>query len=118
MSTATETTRKIQKKKNYMLHDPATMKQLGKFSSTSPRNAAMKAASRGHTTILLRETGTKKMFKYTGSKTEMSTPREVHRDGKVITYKYESKVIADGKPFVYDGKVNDDEDVPEAPKAN
>jgi len=77
----------------------------------------MKASSRGHKKILLRETGTKKIHTYTGEKVELEKPREVNRDGKIITYKYASIVKADGKPYIYDGQVDDTTEVPENPKA-
>jgi len=93
------------------------MKPTGRFSSTTPRGAAMKAASRGHTTILLRETGTKKIHKYTGEKVELKNPREVNRDGKIIQYKHASQVKADGKPYIYNGTVDDSANVPDQPKA-
>ena len=116
MSQATGS-KKTSSKRNYMLHDATTMKPVGRFASTTSRGAAMKAASRGYTTILLRETGTKKIHKYAGEKVELEKPREVNRDGKIITYKYASVVKADGKPYIYEGHVDETTDVPENPKA-
>ena len=37
------------------------------FASRQPRGAALKAATRGHTTIRLRERGTKRVHVFTGS---------------------------------------------------
>jgi len=109
--------KKTKGKRHYMLHHPVSMKAIGRFTSTSPRGAAMKAANRGHTTILLRETGTKKINKYIGEKVELKFPREVNRDGKIIQYKHASQVKADGNPYIYNGKVDDSEDVPDQPTA-
>lgn len=39
----------------------------GTFSGSTPQRAAQKAAVRGHTDILLRETGTQKYFAYKGA---------------------------------------------------
>ena len=117
MSQTAQEQTKARNKRNYMLHDPKSMKPIGRFSSTTPRGAAMKASSRGHTSILLRETGTKKIHKYTGEKVELEKPREVNRDGKIITYKYASIVKADGKPYIYEGHVDETTEVPENPKA-
>jgi hypothetical protein len=104
-------------KKNYMLHDPSSMKPIGRFSSPTPRGAAMKAASRGHTNILLRETGTKMIHKYTGQKVTLEKPREVNRNGKIIRYEHASVVKSEGKPYVYGGDVDETAEVPSEPKA-
>jgi hypothetical protein len=93
------------------------MKPIGRFSSTTPRGAAMKATSRGHKNILLRETGTKKIHKYIGEKVLLETPREVNRNGKIIRYEHASNVKADGKPYVYNGNVDETANVPVEPNA-
>lgn len=54
-------------KSTFTLHDPTSMTVVGKLSSSDPRYAALKAASKGHTRILLRKTGTRIIREYTGS---------------------------------------------------
>ena len=44
------------------------------FASRQPRGAALKAATRGHTNINLRERGTKRVHVFTGSTTMVTPP--------------------------------------------
>ena len=44
------------------------------FSSRQPRGAALKAASRGHSDIRLRERGTNRVHVFTGSRSRVSAP--------------------------------------------
>ena len=44
------------------------------FSSRQPRGAALKAASRGHTSIKLRERGTNRVHVFTGKREQVSAP--------------------------------------------
>lgn len=44
------------------------------FTGRAPRQAALKAANRGITDIKLRERGTKKVHKFTGSRTKVAAP--------------------------------------------
>lgn len=44
------------------------------FTGKQPRAAALKAATRGFTNIVLRERGTKKLHIYTGSRKKVSAP--------------------------------------------
>ena len=44
------------------------------FASRQPRGAALKAATRGHTEINLRERGTKRVHVFTGSVTMVDPP--------------------------------------------
>jgi hypothetical protein len=44
------------------------------FASKQPRGAALKAATRGHTTIRLRERGTKRVHVFTGSISMVDKP--------------------------------------------
>ena len=44
------------------------------FASKQPRGAALKAATRGHTNIRLRERGTKRVHVFTGSITMVDKP--------------------------------------------
>ena len=61
------------KKKNFVLmksgKDTNTV-----FSSAQPRGAALKAASRGHTDIKLRERGTKRVHVFTGGRERVDAP--------------------------------------------
>jgi hypothetical protein len=61
------------KKKNFVLmkggKDTNTV-----FSSAQPRGAALKAASRGHTDIKLRERGTKRVHVFKGGRERVSAP--------------------------------------------
>ena len=42
----------------------------------APRQAALKAANRGHTDIKLRERGTKKVHIFTGERKQVKKPKE------------------------------------------
>ena len=44
------------------------------FTGKQPRAAALKAATRGFTTIVLRERGTKKIHTYAGERKKVSAP--------------------------------------------
>ncbi len=44
------------------------------FASAQPRGAALKAASRGHTDIKLRERGTKRVHVFVGGREQVSAP--------------------------------------------
>ena len=55
------------KKRSFILYDPKTMTPTGqKFTGRTPGQAAKKAATRGIREIVLRETGQRKVKKYTG----------------------------------------------------
>lgn len=45
------------------------------FHSRQPRGAALKAASRGHKSIRLRERGTNKVHVFTGSRDQVAAPK-------------------------------------------
>lgn len=45
------------------------------FTGKQPRQAALKAATRGNTDIILRERGKKKVHIFTGSRNRVSAPR-------------------------------------------
>lgn len=45
------------------------------FNSRQPRGAALKAASRGHTDIQLRERGTNRVHVFTGWREEVAAPK-------------------------------------------
>ena len=50
--------------RNFALRD-GNGNEIGVFTGKSPRQAALKAANRGHTDIRLRERGTKKIHIFT-----------------------------------------------------
>jgi len=106
-------------RKTYMLHDAKTMKAIGRFSSTSPRSAAQKAASRGFEKILLRETGTRVIHEYEGAIVSIDPPKVVKRGDATVTFKKKSTVKAISKT-VWNGAMPDDSaaaNVVENPKA-
>ena len=101
---ATTSPIKKKKKKVFMLHDPKSFACLARFTSTNgARAAANKAAVRGHTDILLRETGTKWVHRFRGEKIKMDPPHEVVRNGVTVQYKNKSVVVPVGKKFLYEG---------------
>lgn len=88
-----------------MLHDPSSMAPLGKFVSTDYRYAALKAASRGHTKILLRQTGTREVRAFDGMKAAIE-PKSIVRGGRTVTYTHQPKVKF-VRSFTFDGTVDD-----------
>ena len=104
----------------YMLHDPVDFSCKGRFTSTGPRFAAQKAATRGFKKIYLRKTNTKKVYVYDGDIVTLESPQVVQRGDQTITYKKKSVIKAARKPFIYEGTLPEDDDavdVPENPKA-
>ena len=79
--------------------NPVTFQDTGSvFTGSTPANAAKKAASAGITSIVLRESNTRGVFReYRGSKKTLSTPTIVRmtdaKTGKVkmMRFKTESK---------------------------
>ena len=61
------------KARNFSLRDKDG-NEIGVFSGKSPRQAALKAANRGHTDIRLRERGTKKVHLFEGQRIEVDKP--------------------------------------------
>ena len=49
-------------------------REVAVFTGKQPRQAALKAASRGHTDIWLRERGTKKFHHFRGSRSKVRAP--------------------------------------------
>lgn len=92
-------------KRTFMLHSPEDMTALGRFISTDWRYAALKAASRGHTNILLRQTGTREVRNFEGAKIPIE-PKEITRGGRVIRYTNRPSVTFKNK-FIYSGAVDD-----------
>lgn len=94
----------------FMLHDPETMANLGKFVSTDYRYAALKAATRGRKRILLRKTNTKEVREYTGEIVPLAKPKVIQRMGREIVYRKKPKVSL-VRGFVYKGPLPADEAV-------
>lgn len=108
------------KKKTFMLHHPETYVCLGKYVSTTPRLAALKAASRKHTDILLRETNTKILHHFEGGVKPLDQPQVVTRGTVTVTYTNKPFVKSKGKPFIMsdlDTTCDDATDMPQNPKA-
>ena len=60
--------------RNFALRDKDG-NEIGVFTGKSPRQAALKAANRGHTDIRLRERGTKKVHIFTGKRKQVDKPK-------------------------------------------
>jgi hypothetical protein len=60
--------------RNFALRD-LEGNEIGVFTDKSPRQAALKAANRGHTDIRLRERGTKKVHVFTGERVQVDKPK-------------------------------------------
>ncbi len=61
-------------KKNFVLLDKKNADTNHVYASAQPRGAALKAASRGHTDIRLRERGTNKVHVFSGSCEMVNAP--------------------------------------------
>lgn len=102
-------------KRTFMLHSLADMSALGRFVSTDWRYAALKAASRGHTGILLRQTGTREVREFEGSCVPIEA-KEITRGGRTITYRHRP-VVKFTRKFTYKGAIDDTTAVQNNPKA-
>jgi hypothetical protein len=60
--------------RNFALRDK-NGNEIGVFTGKQPRQAALKAANRGHTDIRLRERGTKKVHVFTGERKQVKKPK-------------------------------------------
>jgi hypothetical protein len=100
---ATQTKRKY--KRTFMLHSVTDMTALGRFISTDWRYAALKAASRGHTKILLRQTGTREVREFDGNRIAID-PKEITRGGRTITYTHRPQVKFN-KKYMYSGAIDE-----------
>ncbi len=92
-------------KRTFMLHSHVDMSALGRFVSTDWRYAALKAASRGHTKILLRQTGTREVREFNGDKVAIA-PKTITRGGRTIVYTHRPQVKYVRK-FMYDGAIDE-----------
>jgi hypothetical protein len=104
-NTVNEAPKNKKPKRTFMLHAADDMTALGRFISTDWRYAALKAASRGHTNILLRQTGTREVRKFDGQKVAIEA-KQITRGGRTITYTHRPQVKYNGK-FTYAGAIDD-----------
>lgn len=65
----------IAENRNFALRD-AEGNEIGVFAGTAPRQAALKAATRGFTDIRLRERGTKKVHVFQGNRKQIKKPKK------------------------------------------
>jgi len=61
--------------RNFALRDKDG-NEIGVFTGKQPRQAALKAANRGHTDIKLREKGTKRVHIFTGERKQVKKPED------------------------------------------
>jgi hypothetical protein len=61
-------------KKNFVLLDENDADTTTVFQSRQPRGAALKAATRGHTDIRLRERGTNRVHVFVGERKQVNAP--------------------------------------------
>ena len=115
MARATTTTAPEPRPKfTYMLHSPSDMSQVAKFVSPNYRSAALKAANRGHTTILLRRTNTSDVREFEGARKQLDTPTIVTRkdksgNEKEVAYRFSTRVSYKGKRPFAGGAPTDEE---------
>lgn len=95
------------KRPTYMLHEPGTMLFRGKYRSSSHRYAALKAAKTGLEEILLRQTNTKTVHKYTGKVLTLDKPRVVMRGDREIVYRKKPVATYHGS-FEFTGKLDNE----------
>jgi len=74
-------------------------KELGRFKARIASAAAKKAASRGHTDFVLRQTGTNKGKHFSGKVEKLTVPKEIKRGDRtiVVTSKPVSKYLGQVK---------------------
>lgn len=94
----------IRTKSTFMLHDPTDMSCAGRFVAPGYREAALKAASRGHEEILLRKSGTREIRKFKGVIETLNTPKIVKRGDREVAF-YKKPNVKFEKKFYYDGKM-------------
>ena len=99
---------KDKKRPTFMLHEPGTMLFRGKYRSSSHRYAALKATKTGLEEILLRQTNTKTVHRYTGKVLTLDKPRVVMRGDREIVYRKKPVATYHGS-FEFTGKLPDNE---------
>lgn len=83
------------RKRTYVMHHPQTLVVIGRFKGRTPRQAALKAASRGHVDIYLRETRTKMVSVFKGwTQTRWDAELTLHSSlhHYIITFKNRPRV--------------------------
>jgi hypothetical protein len=79
------------------------MCNLGKYTAADYRYAALKAASRGHTDILMRKTNSKEVRQFAGRVVTLPEPKVVTREGRKDPVCYSKKpVVTSVKKFAYE----------------
>ena len=73
MAKTTKKSTQPREKKNFGLIDE-NGNEIGTYSGAQPRDAALKAANRGTTSIVLREKGTKKLHYFKGKRSLVPAP--------------------------------------------
>lgn len=101
----------VRTKSTFMLHNPTDMSCAGRFVAPGYREAALKAASRGHSDILLRKSGTREIRQFKGVIETLDTPKIVKRGDREVAFHKKPNVKFE-KKFYYDGK-DEDSEVPE-----
>lgn len=97
------------KRRTFVLHDPTSMAVLARMRGVDPRYSALKAASRGHTDIHLREAGTRVVRKYEGLVQTLDTPSIVKRGEREIVYTKRPRAHLKQK-YVWNGPSAADDD--------
>ena len=82
--------------RNFALRDEKG-NEIGVFTGRSPRQAALKAANRGHTDIRLRERGTMKVHVFTGERMQVDKPKGAPAWMKDMIWKPQVKKVGTEK---------------------
>ena len=82
--------------RNFALRDKDG-NEIGIFTGKAPRQAALKAANRGHTDIKLRERGTKKVHVFTGARKQVKKPASAPEWMPAKIWKPKVKKVGVGK---------------------
>ena len=84
--------------KSWIAHDPVTLKKIGSFKGRTPRSIAQKIATRNAKMvdeiipIVVRETGTRRLYHFDGQKIQLPEPKQVARGDRIVTYTTTTKV--------------------------
>jgi hypothetical protein len=73
-------------KRNFVLLDPETKAVIGKFVAYGFREAALKAATRGHTEIVLQNVEKKRIRVYEGAMKTLDEPKRVTRGSREVVF--------------------------------
>lgn len=84
--------------RSWIAHDALTLKKIGSYKGRTPRSIAQKVATRNakHVgdviPIVIRETGTRKLYHFDGQKINLPEPKQVTRGDRLVTYTTTTKV--------------------------